>query len=102
MQAKEISKSNPKSILGGAFLAAGIALMLWTGGLDMQAGSVLERVLTGSFGSLAGLGLVSLQAVQAAAFDHSAFLWLVCRMLVSFSALGMAVAGLALLPRKSA
>ena len=103
MQAKAISKSNPKSILGGSFLAAGIALMVWQmGGTEVQTGSVLESFLTGSFGSLAGLGLVWLEAVQAAAFDHSAFLWLVYKMLVSFSAFGMAVAGLALLPRRSA
>lgn len=103
MQAKAISKSNPKSILGSAFLAAAIALMVWqTGSTEAQAGSVVECFLTGSFGSFAGLGVVWLEAVQAAAFDHSAFLWLVYKMLVSFSAFGMAVAGLALLPRRSA
>ena len=97
MQAKIRSNTTVKSAAGAVVLAFAAALILWqAGALHLQWATLLDNSLN-SGGRLAAFGLVSLRAFQAAAFDHAAVGWFVCRLLVLFSAFGVAVAGLALL-----
>jgi hypothetical protein len=49
----------------------------------------------------AGLGMASLNAFQAVAFDHSPFLPIALRMLVLFSAFTMTLIGIVLLPKRT-
>ena len=69
--------------------------------LAFQLRTFLNNSLSGSLGSGAGLGLASLHVLQSAAFDHTVFFSFAYRILVSFTAFGIIVAGLALLRRQS-
>jgi hypothetical protein len=96
------SKANLRSITGAAFLAGGAALMVsQLGLLAFQIRTFLNNSLLDSLGSGAGLGLASLHVLQSAAFNHTVLFSFAYKILVSFTAFGIIVAGLALQRRQS-
>ena len=99
MKATIASKANLRSITGAAFLAGGAALLFSQ--LAFQLRTLLNNSLSDSLGSGAGLGLAALHVLQSAAFDHTVLFSFVYKILVSFTAFGIIVTGLALLRRPS-
>ena len=94
---------NSKRIIGLALMIVGSIVMLaYVGILALQVRAFLNASPTDLLGSGIGLGLASVRLIPSLAFNHGAlFSWL-GKMLVSFSALGAIVAGLALLQNRSA
>jgi hypothetical protein len=93
---------NSKSITGLALMIVGSIVMLaYVGMLALQVRAFLNASPTDLLGSGIGLGLASVRLIPSLAFNHGAlFSWL-GKMLVSFSALVVIVAGLALLQNRS-
>jgi hypothetical protein len=86
-----------RTISGQAFIAMVSALIL--GYLGVLAWR-MQGTLGSSLGDCTAVGLASLHAFQALAFDHSLFLSIALRMLVLFSALIVTLTGIALLPKR--
>lgn len=95
-------KSTMKSLMGLGFLAIGTAVMLtecWS--LASRFGSLLAAPAGDSLGALTEFGLASLRVLQSVVFDHSMLLSLSNSFLISFTAFGITLAGLALLRKRT-
>jgi hypothetical protein len=97
MPGKQPQGLSARKISGVALLAAGSAVMILYPGFFAWR---LANTLHVSAGVCANLGMASLKAIQALAFDHSLFFSIALRMLVLFSAFTMTLIGLALLPKR--
>jgi hypothetical protein len=98
MTRKQAQDHSIRRISGAVLLALGSAVMVSYAGLFAWR---FEGTLNSSLGMCAGLGMASLHAFQALAFDDSLFFSIALRMLVLFSALAMTLIGVALLKRRS-
>jgi hypothetical protein len=97
MTGKQAQNFGIRTITGTALLALGSTVMIACVGIFTWR---FAGTLNNSLGVCAGLGMASLHAFQALAFDHSLFFAIALRMLVLFSALTATLIGIALLRRR--
>lgn len=99
MLGKQTQNRSVRDISGVVLLALGSTVMV------VYAGAFAWRLAetwSSPLSVYAGLGMASLNAFQALAFDHSLFFPIAPRMLVLFSAFTMTLIGIALLRRRAA
>lgn len=87
-----------KSFIGFTLLVCGsvvIAAQIWS--FAPQLSELLPLTAEDSLGSLVSVGMTSLHVLQSVAFDRQALLSFASGFLLSFTALGNTLAGLALL-----
>jgi hypothetical protein len=94
MTRKQAQNHSIRSVSGAVLLALGSAVMVSYAGIFAWR---FEGTLNSSLGVCAGLGMASLHAFQALAFDDSLFFSIALRMLVLFSAFTVTLVGVALL-----
>ena len=87
-------------------LAAAAMLIAGSGILATYSATIAWHLLSvinagGSLGLLGNLGLASLHAVRALAFDHAVALSVVRHVLILFSAFLVMLVGIALMPRRT-
>jgi len=92
------AQAKTRTIAGIVLLALGSTVMITYAGVFAWG---LAGTLSSSTSLYAGLGMASLNAFQALAFDHSLFFSIALRMLVLFSAFTMTLIGIALLPKRA-
>ena len=93
------AQANMRTISGIVLLALGSTVMVvYASALAWR----LAETWRSPLGVYAGLGMASLNAFQALAFDHSLFFSIAPRMLVLFSAFAMTLIGIALPRRRAA
>lgn len=96
------SKHNFRGFVGTAMLIIGSAVMvIYSAALAWQFHAALSSTAVDSLGLFGSLGLASLRAARAVAFDHAVLLSVVHHILILFSALLVMLIGIALLPRRA-
>lgn len=101
MTRNQASQPNMRNIMGAVLLAIGsTALVAYSTALAWQFSAALNSTASDSLGFLGTIGLASLHAVRIVAQDHAVLLSVATRILLSCSALIVALIGLALLPKR--
>ena len=101
----QVQKSNRnfRSFVGTAMLIIGLMVLLtYSAVMAWQFHAALDASAVDSLGLLGSVGFASLRVVRAVTVDHAAVLSALRHILVLFSAFLVTLAGIALLPRRTA
>lgn len=100
MMRNQNSTRNFTSFVGTAMLIIGSAVLVaYSAAIAWKFHAALSSRGIDSFGLFGSLGLASLHAARAVAFDHAGLLSVVHHILILFSALLVMLIGIVLLPR---
>ena len=103
MASSQVSNRSLKPIVGKVLLAAGLVfLLVFVGSLALQFESLFRIQEANTLGLGATMGMALFRTLQAVAFEHSLLFSVLTKILVSFSAFVVAMAGAALLRSQSA